>query len=100
MNDKIKLLHQATTALWLELPESVARDFTDIQQVAIEELQARVKKLEGALVPFTHPDLRLRLGGNSPSDGADAIVFQRNKAILRLRDFDTAAAATKREGET
>ena len=49
MSDKIKLLHKATTALWLELPESVARDFTDIQQVAIEELQARVEALSGAV---------------------------------------------------
>jgi len=49
MSDKIKLLHKATTALWLELPESVARDFTDIQQVAIEELQARVEALEDKL---------------------------------------------------
>ena len=49
MSDKIKLLHKATTALWLELPESVARDFTDIQQAAIEELQARVEELEGVL---------------------------------------------------
>jgi len=49
MSDKIKLLHKATTALWLELPESVARDFTDIQQAAIEELQARVEALEGVV---------------------------------------------------
>lgn len=46
MSDKIKLLHRATRALYLELPESVANDFTGIQQAAIEELQARNLLLE------------------------------------------------------
>ena len=59
----------------------------------IKRLHARVAELEAALRPFAHPDLRLRLGGNSPRDGDSAIVFQRNKAILMLRDFDAAKQA-------
>ena len=62
------------------------------QRYEIERLQARVEALEGALKPFTHPDLRLRLGGNTIREGDSAIVFQRNAALLRLRDFDRAAA--------
>ena len=56
-------------------------------------LQARVAELEGALRPFSQPDLCLRLGGNSPREGSSAVVFQRNKAILRLADFDAAKQA-------
>ena len=51
---------------------------------------ARITAFEEALEPFTQPDLRLRLGGNSPQEGAQSIVFQRNNAILRLKDFDLA----------
>jgi hypothetical protein len=50
----------------------------------------RIAELEAALKPFTHPDLRLRLGGNSPREGNEAVVFQRNSAKLRLKDFDGA----------
>lgn len=56
----------------------------DIKQLA------RIAELEEALAPFTQPALRLRLGGNSPREGATAIVFQRNDAKLRLQDFDLA----------
>ena len=83
MSDKIKLLHKATTALWLELPESVARDFTDIQQVAIEELQARVEALEKVRVAvLKHRD---------------------NKEFLNMDTWNAcvyaAEAATEQEGE-
>ena len=65
----------------------------------IERLTNELRDARAALEPFTHPDLRLQLGGNSDREGRDAIVFQRNGAYLRLRDFDAAALANKQETE-
>ena len=100
MTDLIERLRYADDPeeLWLMRSTVIKR---------IEELEARHEKflhefwktnaenerLRAALEPFAHPDLRLQLGGNSDREGRDAIVFQRNNALLRLRDFDAAAAA-------
>ena len=83
MSDKIKLLHKATTALWLELPESVARDFTDIQQAAIEELQARVEALEGV------------------REAANAVILYGDGSVTEtnFQKLEKALAATEQEGK-
>jgi len=65
----------------------------------IEQLEAENQRLRAALLPFTHTDLRLRLGGNSPTEGANAIIFQRNSAKLRLRDFDEAWTALEQDND-
>lgn len=67
-------------------------DMFDAYSETINALEAENERLRDALEPFAHPDLRLQLGGNSDREGRDAIVFQRNNAVLRLRDFDVAAA--------
>ena len=63
-------------------------DEADRKDKVIEELMA-------ALKPFTHPDLRLRLG-DLAFQPAEQIVFYRSSAYLRLRDFDNAAEAHDR----
>ena len=60
------------------------------EQIERNRKTINIAELEEALAPFTQPALRLRLGGNSPREGATAIVFQRNDAKLRLQDFDLA----------
>lgn len=52
--------------------------------------EARIKELEEALRPFAHPDLGEILGGNV--QGNESIVFQKNKAFLKIGDFRKAAA--------
>jgi hypothetical protein len=78
MSDKLKLLHKATQALWLELPEPVARDFTDIQQAAIEELQARVDDLD-----------KVR---------AAVMKHHRNKKFLNVDTWQACVAAATEQG--
>ena len=61
---------------------------------ALKKANARNKLLEDvakAAVPFSHDDLCEYLGGNA--DGEDSIVFQRNFAYLRIRDFRRTRAA-------
>lgn len=48
-------------------------------------------RLREALIPFTHADLREILTGNAI--GEDSPVFQRNKAMLRIKDFSKAYEA-------
>ena len=55
----------------------------------IADLQAQVDRAVLALEPFAHPDLRRLLGGNA--QGLESIVFQRNRAILRIGDFIQAS---------
>ena len=86
MSDKIKLLHKATTALWLELPAQVARDFTDIQQAAIEELEARVVALEGALKPFAQFNDALKEWRFGPSGYVLQYARPENEPFLRWRE--------------
>ena len=55
----------------------------------------KIDQLVEALKPFTHPDLSQILEGNC--EGDDSIVFQRNKAILRIGDFRKALKAAGEE---
>lgn len=48
-------------------------------------------RLREALIPFTNADLREILTGNAI--GEDSPVFQRNKAMLRIKDFSKAYEA-------
>ena len=79
--------------------ERLMDDLSDMKDAAdeIERLTNELREARAALVPFSHPDLRLQLGGNSDREGRDAVVFQRNGAYLRLRDFDAAALSNKQE---
>lgn len=51
----------------------------------------RIKELEKALRPFAHPDFcRIH---PSNSEGVESPVFQRNDAILKVKDFCRAREA-------
>lgn len=70
------------------------RDARMVSEFVVDDaVKAEIERLRAALEPFAHPDLRLRLGGNSKREGDGAIVFQRNKAKLKLKHFDRAAEA-------
>jgi hypothetical protein len=74
-------------------------EYEERQEWAAKQQMAVIKRLRDALTPFSHPDLRLRLGGNSDREGAEAIVFQRNSAILRLKHFDAVEQALKGDSD-
>jgi hypothetical protein len=44
-----------------------------------------LEELRKAVRPFAHPDLFAMRSGNK--DGGDSIVFQRDNAVLKARDF-------------
>ena len=58
----------------------------------IAALEARVKELEDALKPFSHKDLNKYVSGQGLPE---SVVFQRDNAILRIRDFQNASKALK-----
>jgi hypothetical protein len=62
----------------------------DGEWYSVEEVDTVIERLRSALAPFSHPDLSAILGGTKDST---SIVFQRNCAILRIGDFEKAAAA-------
>lgn len=70
-----------------------AADMLEADAREIQALDERVRALEAALAPFTHPDLCEQFGGNV--EGAESPVFGRNKAVLRLKDFRSARAALR-----
>lgn len=55
------------------------------------ELRAEVRRLRDALMPFAHDDLCEVTGGMV--QGSDSPVYGKNKATLRLADFERARAA-------
>ncbi len=52
------------------------------------QLELKVANLEHALKPFTHDDLCELFGGNCK--GIESPVFQRNNALLLIKDFRLA----------
>lgn len=58
-----------------------------------DEARAKIRVLEKALQPFSHPDLSQMLSNNV--QGEDSIVFQRNDAILTIGDFERAKVALR-----
>lgn len=62
---------------WYDHPPKKFIEIADTMQALLD--------VASAAVPFSHDDLCAYLGGNS--EGEDSIVFQRNSAYLRLRDF-------------
>lgn len=54
-------------------------------------LRKRVKELEEALKPFSHPAFRRLLGGNVQGDASP--IYGREDAILTIGDFKRAAEA-------
>ncbi len=50
-----------------------------------------IKKLEEALKPFAKDDFCEALGGNV--EGPDSPIYQRQKSILKLSDFQKAKEA-------
>lgn len=62
-----------------------------IRSVEVTPTQAEtIAKLREALKPFTHDDLCEMLGGNV--EGDESPVFNRNHAMLKLKDFRKARA--------
>lgn len=76
-----------TTEMHVGLAEVVAEA---IQKAWLAGRASR-DRLREALIPFTHADLREILTGNAI--GEDSPVFQRNKAMLRIKDFSKAYEA-------
>ena len=68
-----------------------------ICEVELADVEARLEELEKALAPFAHADLCKYVGGNAM--GEDSIVFQRDAALLRIRDFRTAARIISQENK-
>lgn len=66
----------------LNLPENEAMKELFL---TLAEVREENEKLREALEVFSHPDLCRVLGGNA--EKGESIVFQRNEAILRLKDF-------------
>lgn len=58
--------------------------------VNIHDDKQRIRELEAALKPFSHPDLCKTFGGNI--EGDESIVFQRAGAVLKLGHFRRVAA--------
>ena len=55
----------------------------------IATLRAQLQEAIEALKPFAHPDLSEILSGNR--SGQESIVYERNEAVLIIRDFRRAA---------
>jgi len=55
----------------------------------IATLRAQLAEAVEVLRPFAHPDLSENLSGNR--SGQESIVYERNEAILIIRDFRRAA---------
>ena len=69
---------------------------SDDELKANAKLIAAAPELAEALKPFAHEDLGEILGGNAMA--GESIVFQRNRAILKIKDFIAAAKALKKAG--
>lgn len=61
----------------------------------ILKLRDKISKLEKALKPFAHDDLCIMLGGCSEELGGENIIYQRNKAVLKLKHFKKAKGLLK-----
>lgn len=60
----------------------------DLHDTLADARLATIRALAEALEPFAHEDLCKELGGNV--QGGESIVFQRNKAVLKLKHFRLA----------
>ena len=56
----------------------------------VTRLTRELEEAKDILEPFSHEDLCEQLGGNA--EGDLSIIFQRNKAVLRLGDFKRVRA--------
>lgn len=71
------------------------RKFDKTFAEGVRVYEERIKELEEALKPFVHEDLSRLFSGNNLGD--DSIVFQRNKAVLKIGDFKKAKKALCQE---
>ena len=60
------------------------------QKTVIKNQRKRIEELEKALKPFTHTDLTEMLGGCAIALGDENVIYQRNKAILKIKHFKQA----------
>jgi len=70
-----------------EMPIAIGilQDDDSVFTISIEDIIT----LREALAPFAHPDLHRLCYGNTRND--DSIVFQKDKAILKISDFKRAS---------
>ena len=81
---------EAATEVLVKIARAAVR-LADKYEDEITKLEAHNAAMRAALVPFAHPDLAKVVEGNV--QGQESPVFQKNGAILKIRDFTAAQHA-------
>lgn len=86
-------IEYAILKFWEDCPQ-MYEYIADNAAAETEALRAQLEEMVEALRPFAHPDLSKILSGNKR--GQMSIVYERDDAVLTIRDFSRAAEIVNR----